>query len=140
MIRFYSVLTAIMLFGMPAARSMGSSPATPAAATWAQPAAENSPVVTATGGSVRGGTLLHMTMPLYPVGAQHAQVSGKVKIEAWIGKDGKVVDTCVISGPNMLRHAAQDAVKRWQYAPTILDGKAIDRIARIELEFLPTAQ
>jgi len=135
MIRFYSVLTALTILGISTAQS---GLAKPVAA--AQPAAESSPVVATVEGFVRGGTLLHKMMPFYPAGAQHAQVAGTVRIEAWIGKDGKVVDTCVISGPNMLRKAAQDAVKRWQYTPTILDGKPIDRIAKIELDFRPTTE
>ena len=92
------------------------------------------------GVAAHSGSLIHMTMPLYPAGARNADVNGTVRIEAWVGKDGKVVDAQVLSGPNLLRKAALDAVRRWQYEPTILDGKSIDRIAKIEIEFLPRPQ
>jgi TonB family protein len=97
-------------------------------------------VMDASGGQVHGGRVIRRIAPLYPVGARNAEVSGTVKVEAWIGKDGKVVDSQVLSGPVLLRKAAQSAVRRWQYEPTILDGKAIDRIAKVEVEFLPSTR
>lgn len=126
MTAFYRLLTALLLLGMPAAVSAGAGRD--------QIPSSQAPT---TGGIARGGRLIRITMPVYPAGARHAQVSGVVWIEAWIGKDGKVVDTNVLSGPNLLRRAAQDAVKRWRYEPAVVDGAPIDRIARFELDFLP---
>jgi protein TonB len=94
-------------------------------------------VLVAPSGDVQGGKPLHRTVPNYPAGAKRAQVSGAVKIEAWVGKDGRVAGAEVLSGPTMLRKAALDAVLRWQYEPAIRNGKAIDRIARITITFLP---
>lgn len=127
MTRLYGLLTAATLLGIPAAASMGG------------PQRTESSLVAAptTAGIARGGKLLRITMPVYPAGARHAQVSGVVRVEAWIGKDGRVVDTNILSGPSLLRRAAQDAVKRWRYAPTVVDGQPIDRIARFELDFRP---
>lgn len=126
MTTFCRLMTALLLLGIPAAGTGGAGrDQIPA------------PQAPTTAGIARGGRLIRITMPIYPAGARHAQVSGVVWIEAWIGKDGKVVDTNVLSGPNLLRRAAQDAVKRWRYEPTVVDGAPIDRIARFELDFRP---
>jgi len=130
MTRYYTLLTALSLLTMPLAGGMENP-------------AQSAPNVTAftgqatPGGVVSGGRLIRMTTPLYPSGARHAQVGGVVTIEAWIGKDGRVVDTCVLGGPNMLRRPARDAVKRWRYEPTLVNGKPIDRVSRIDVYFPP---
>ena len=130
MSKFYSLLTALTLLGIPAAHALDRTPS--------PQIADEAPVVES-GGDVHSGKLIRMTPPAYPRGAEHAQVSGLVKLEAWVGRDGKVVAAQVVSGPNMLRKAAQDAVLRWQYEPTVLNGKPVDRIAWITIDFLPSS-
>lgn len=87
-------------------------------------------------GIVRTGRLIHTMTPIYPPAAIEAHISGVVTIEARIGKDGRVVDTNVISGPLALRRVAQYAVKRWRYEPTLLNGEPIEREAQIDLSFV----
>ena len=62
--------------------------------------------------------------PTYPPVARQARTQGVVILETTIGADGKVKATKVVKSVPMLDDAAQDAVKKWEYQPTIVDGKA----------------
>jgi TonB family protein len=85
---------------------------------------------------VIGGRLLHMTAPSYPVAAKQASVSGVVTVEAVIGVDGRVLRTSVLRGPVSLRRVAQDTVRNWRYEPTLLNGKPVERVAEVDLNFV----
>jgi TonB family protein len=63
--------------------------------------------------------------PDYPVAAQKQDVKGKVMMKATIGKDGKVTDLQVVSGPDMLRDAAMDAVRQWVFEPYRVNGEPV---------------
>ena len=60
--------------------------------------------------------------PVYPPIAQSARVQGIVIIEATIGPDGRVKDAKVLRSIPLLDQAALDAVKQWQFTPTLLNG------------------
>ena len=87
-------------------------------------------------GFVQDGKLVRMTAPAYPTAAKQAQVSGVVTVEALIGKDGHIVETCVLRGPYPLRRVAEDAVRQWRYEPTLLDGEPVQRVALVNLSFV----
>jgi len=87
-----------------------------------------------TGGVVRGGMLLHSITPLYPPNALDTGVTGIVTVEAVIGKDGRVVRTSVLDGPYPRRNA-ESAVKRFVYEPTLLNGKPVERLARVQMRY-----
>jgi TonB family protein len=53
--------------------------------------------------------------PLYPAVARQMNISGRVKIEATISADGRVVSTRVVGGSPMLVNAALDALKQWRF-------------------------
>jgi TonB family protein len=57
------------------------------------------------------------TMPDYPPIAKQLKITGKVKIEATISPDGRVVATHVVGGSPVLVGAASDALKKWRYEP-----------------------
>lgn len=56
-------------------------------------------------------------MPDYPALAKQLNVTGKVKIEATISADGRVVGTHVVGGSPILVNSAVDALKKWRYEP-----------------------
>lgn len=87
-------------------------------------------------GEVRDGKLTRMILPVYPVAAKQAQVTGVVTVEARIGTDGRVIETTVLRGPYPLRRVAEDAVKHWQYEPSLLDGEPVQRVALVNLNFV----
>jgi TonB family protein len=53
--------------------------------------------------------------PLYPELARKMHISGTVKLQVVISKDGTVKSTKVIGGPPLLIDASVDAVKRWKF-------------------------
>ena len=63
--------------------------------------------------------------PVYPPTAQSARVAGAVILEATIGPDGKVIDAKVVRSVPMLDQAALDAVRQWEYTPTLLNGAPV---------------
>jgi TonB family protein len=64
-------------------------------------------------------------LPEYPELARQMNATGKVKIEATIGADGRVTSTKVIGGSPLLIAAAQDAMKKWRYEPAAKDSVEI---------------
>ena len=73
--------------------------------------------------------------PVYPALAQSAHVSGAVTIEATIGTDGKVVDAKVVHSIPMLDQAALDAVRQWEYLPTMLNGVPVPVLVTVTVNF-----
>jgi len=73
--------------------------------------------------------------PVYPALAQTAHVSGAVTIEATIGTDGKVVDAKVVHSIPMLDQAALDAVRQWEYLPTMLNGVPVPVLVTVTVNF-----
>ena len=71
---------------------------------------------------VEASKLINEVPPTYPAIAKAARIQGTVVLKATIGKDGTIQDLTVESGPPMLQASALDAVRRWRYRPTVLDG------------------
>ena len=72
---------------------------------------------------------------MYPPLAKQARISGVVKLNAIIGKDGAVQNLTVASGHPLLVPAAMEAVKHWVYQPTLMNGAAVEVITQIEVNF-----
>jgi TonB family protein len=73
--------------------------------------------------------------PVYPSAAQRERVQGVVILEAIIGTDGKVTDARVLRSVPLLDQAALDAVKQWEYTPTLLDGKPVPLVMTVTTNF-----
>ena len=84
---------------------------------------------------VATGMLIHRTQPIYPSIAKAARVTGTVVIQATISKTGAVVNPRVLSGPQMLRQAALDAVKTWRYKPYKLNNEPTDVDTTVDVIF-----
>jgi protein TonB len=67
--------------------------------------------------------------------ARQARVGGIVRIQASIGKDGKVRKVEVLNGPPLLRQAALDAVLKWVYSPSLLNGAPIESTTDVDVNF-----
>jgi TonB family protein len=78
------------------------------------------------GKNVVVGKPLMRTVPDYPYEAQQQKVEGTVKLHATVGTDGTVRSVDPVSGPEALVEAATNAIREWRFAPTRLDGRAID--------------
>jgi len=53
--------------------------------------------------------------PMYPELARKMHISGTVKLQIVIAKEGTVKSTKVIGGPPLLIDASVDAIKRWKF-------------------------
>jgi protein TonB len=73
--------------------------------------------------------------PVYPPIAKAAHVSGSVVLHAIISKDGTIKNLSVLSGPEMLRTAATEAVQNWRYKPFLLNGEATEVDTQITVNF-----
>jgi protein TonB len=87
------------------------------------------------GGRIKPPTKIKDVTPAYPAIAQSAHVAGVVTIEATIGPDGKVVDAKVVHSVPMLDQAALDAVRQWEYTPTLLNGAPVPVLITVTVNF-----
>jgi periplasmic protein TonB len=78
---------------------------------------------------------IHRVEPVYPSIAKQARVAGVVELQGVIGTDGHIHELKVLSGHPLLVKAAVDAVSQWIYAPTILNGQAVEVAAPITVTF-----
>ncbi|MGA9960003.1 MAG: TonB family protein, partial [Acidobacteriaceae bacterium] len=84
---------------------------------------------------VEASKIIDQVQPIYPPIAKAARIQGTVVLAATIGKNGSIQDLKVVSGPAMLQQAALDAVRRWRYRPTVLDGVPVDVDTTISVVF-----
>lgn len=87
------------------------------------PGADRAATPVRVGGIVKGPVVISAPAPVYPSVAKQAMVQGDVVINTQIDQRGLVTAMKVVSGPAMLRQAALDALRRWKYRPSELDGK-----------------
>ena len=87
------------------------------------------------GGNIQQSKLLVKQAPIYPPEAKEQRVQGLVRLEATIGKDGRIENLVVVSGEPVLAAAAMEAVRNWQYAPTLLNGDPVEVVTTIDVNF-----
>ena len=85
--------------------------------------------------NIKAPTKTRDIKPIYPAIAQSARVQGVVIIEATIGQDGKVKDAKVLRSIPLLDQAALDAVKQWEFTPTLLNGVPVPVIMTVTVNF-----
>jgi protein TonB len=85
---------------------------------------------------VEEAKLIVRPTPEYPAIAKIAGIQGTVLLRAIISKDGTIQDLKVISGHPLLVRAAMEAVARWRYQPTLLDGEAVEVATEVEVKFI----
>lgn len=82
--------------------------------------------------------LIKKVSPNYPQSAREQGLEGNVVIRAVIGASGNVLDANSID-PSVapeLANAALDAVRQWQYRPTLLNGQPVDTVTTITINFV----
>ena len=87
------------------------------------------------GGQIKAPKKIKDVKPVYPAIAQSARVAGAVTIEATIGPDGKVIDAKVVRSIPLLDQAALDAVRQWEYTPTLLNGVPVPVLVTVTINF-----
>jgi periplasmic protein TonB len=87
------------------------------------------------GGQVESARLIFQPKPEYPPLAKMARIQGTVRLEAVISKDGTIQDLKVVSGHPLLVKAALEAVQRWRYQPTLLNGEPVEVVTEVDVNF-----
>jgi protein TonB len=85
--------------------------------------------------SVKAPRKIKDVKPIYPAGAVAARAHGLIIIEATIGADGKVKDARILRSVPLLDQAALDAVRQWQFEPTLLNGAPVAVILTVVVNF-----
>ena len=90
------------------------------------------------GGEIKPPTQTKRVTPPYPPEAQAAGVQGIVIMEATIGADGKVTDVRVLRSIPLLDQAAMEAVRQFEYTPTVINGVAVPVLMTVTVNFTLT--
>lgn len=126
--RRFAIVAACAVFGMGtcgAALAM-SMHVNPAAAAGDNSAPAKTPGAIHVSPKTMVGNLLSKVPPKYPVEAKKAGIQGRVVLNALIGKNGRVKNLTVASGPKELRKSSLDAVRQWRYKPFLLNGSPVE--------------
>jgi periplasmic protein TonB len=73
--------------------------------------------------------------PVYPVMARQAHIEGVVIVEATIDETGRIDRLKVLRSAPLLDAAALEAVRRWRYTPTLLNGVPVPVLLTITVSF-----
>jgi hypothetical protein len=119
-----------MMSGMAAAPLPPPPPPPPSTAS-----APGTPTRIRVSGMVQKANLITRVDPVYPLLAQQARISGQVRFNAIIGKDGNILNIQLVSGHPLLVAAAKDAVQQYVYKPTLLNGNPVEVITQVDVNF-----
>jgi len=86
-------------------------------------------------GNLQSARLLTKVDPVYPPQARQEKIQGTVRFKAIIAKDGKLHNLELVSGHPLLVPAALDAVKQWTYRPTMANGKPVEVVTTVDVNF-----
>jgi len=89
------------------------------------------------GGGIQAARLLNKVQPTYPATAKAAGIEGTVILNAIIGMNGTPLSLRVMNSEvdPELAHAAVEAVSKWRYSPTLLNGEPIEVDTTIIVNF-----
>jgi TonB family protein len=79
--------------------------------------------------------LLKKVKPVYPADAKRAGIEGDVVLRILIGADGRVTVLDVVSGNQMLRDAARQAVLQWGYETYDRNGQISEVVTLARVQF-----
>jgi len=72
---------------------------------------------------------------VHPEYAAGAPAEGPMRFVVVIGKDGHIVRQTLISGNPWLLQTAVEALRRWVYQPTLVNGRPVEVVTEVRLEF-----
>jgi TonB family protein len=98
------------------------------------PPPPGNPALTGTIGGAQA-RLLTQTPAVYPALARQARISGAVRLEILIEKDGTVHNIKVVSGHPLLVPRAIEAVRQWRYEPPMVNGESAEVSTVVEVNF-----
>jgi len=89
------------------------------------------------GGNIKPPRKLVDVRPVYPQAMRDAGIDGVVSLSALIDAEGKVVSVRVTGSqahPELAK-AATEAVKQWQFSPTLLNGDKVEVLMTVSVAF-----
>jgi TonB family protein len=120
----------------PAAAATPSEPKVAAKATVRpQPSRPAEAMPVRVGAGIREPRKTRNVSPAYPPEAVAARVQGVVILECTISAQGKVVSVRTLRSVPMLDAAAIEAVRQWEYTPTLLNGVPVPVIMTVTVNF-----
>jgi len=87
------------------------------------------------GGQLQAAELISLPAPPYPPVARVQGVQGVVVIDALVDATGRVTQMNVVSGPELLRQAALDALRTSRFRPARLNGQPIATATLVSIKF-----
>ena len=88
------------------------------------PPPKSAPALKVTKGAAAGAAVTKVS-PIYPPIAKQMKAWGEVQVEITIDENGRVIEAKAISGPSVLRAAAEDAARKWVFRPIRVDGRSM---------------
>ncbi len=79
----------------------------------------------------------HRVDPDYPAAARPQNLQGVIVLDVVVGRDGSVVDTRALNGPEILAQAATAALRWWRFEPYRVDGRPVVVETTVAVEFKP---
>lgn len=83
---------------------------------------------------IRCGDDWRAAMLLEKVAPATRKAAGTVELTIVVGHDGGVIEMQPVSGSEELTAAAVDAVKRWRFCPTTLNGRPVEVQSTVRVE------
>ena len=79
--------------------------------------------------------LLRAVQPIYPPDAMRNYITGDVRIEAEVDKQGRIGAMKVLLGPKQFRQVAMDALRQYEYAPATQGGRPVVSKVTVTIKF-----
>jgi TonB family protein len=79
--------------------------------------------------------LLKAVQPIYPPEAMRNYITGDVRIEADVDKQGHIGAMKILLGPKQFRQVAMDALKQYEYTPATQGGKPVASKVTVTIKF-----
>lgn len=106
----------------------------------AQTSGESAPVPVAPEVSVSDqpivpAKLLRAVQPIYPPDAMRNYITGDVRIEAEVDKQGRIGAMKILLGPKQFRQVAMEALRQYEYEPARQGGKPVASKVTVTIKF-----
>jgi periplasmic protein TonB len=88
-------------------------------------------------GGVLSSSATRRVDAIMPPLARAARIRGSVVVEVMVDELGNVISARAVSGHPLLKDAAVDAARQWQFSPTQLSGVAVKVIGTLTFNFEP---
>ncbi len=73
----------------------------------------------------------------YPEMARKLNLAGTVEVSVAVDLSGNVTEAKALSGPQLLKTSAEQAVKQWKFKPAMLNGQTVIGRGKVSIIFTP---